>query len=343
MNLVAFLRKRLLQILPVLFGIALVVFLVVRLIPGDPARIMLGTHASEERLTALRDQLGLNLPIWDQFLRFLGNLLQGELGTSLFFRRDVMAVILERLPPTIFLVTFAVLLSIAICLPLAIWAALREGRWPDQLVRIVSTLTLAMPGFWVGLNLLILFGVIFPIFPISGYGTAFLDRLHLLFLPALPIALSLAPILTRTLRPSGPWRMAFSSRLRRTRSSSPGRPSTTPACPSIKIGIWRAAASASTHFFATSSAAVTSIRSSGRASSSDRRASVNSSSASPIRRLVACSASSMAARYSSALRGRRNACDSSPYSMVKGERSSCAACATNAWWLDSSADRRAIM
>ncbi len=202
MNLVAFLRKRLLQILPVLFGIALVVFLVVRLIPGDPARIMLGTHASEERLTALRDQLGLNLPIWDQFLRFLGNLLQGELGTSLFFRRDVMAVILERLPPTIFLVTFAVLLSIAICLPLAIWAALREGRWPDQLVRIVSTLTLAMPGFWVGLNLLILFGVIFPIFPISGYGTDFLDRLHHLFLPALTIALSLAPILTRTLRAS---------------------------------------------------------------------------------------------------------------------------------------------
>lgn len=202
MNLLSFLRKRLLQILPVLFGIALVVFLVVRLIPGDPARIMLGTRATEERLVALREQLGLGLPIWEQFLRFLGNLVQGNLGTSLVYRRDVMEVILERLPPTIFLIGFAVLLSIAICLPLAIWAALREKRWPDHTVRIVSTLILAMPGFWVGLNLLILFGVVFPIFPIAGYGDDFVDRVWHLFLPALTIALGLAPILTRTLRAS---------------------------------------------------------------------------------------------------------------------------------------------
>lgn len=202
MNLLSFLRKRFLQILPVLFGIALVVFLVVRLIPGDPARIMLGVRATEGRLAALREQLGLDLPIWEQFLRFLGNLAQGNLGTSLVYRRDVMGVILERLPPTLFLVAFAVLLSIAICLPLAIWAALRENRWPDQVVRVVSTLTLAMPGFWVGLNLLILLGVSFPIFPIAGYGDDFFDRVYHLFLPALTIAVGLSPILTRTLRAS---------------------------------------------------------------------------------------------------------------------------------------------
>src|SRR5690242_6157631 len=110
---------------------------------------MLGTRATEERLEALRHELGIDLPIWEQFFRFLGNLLQGNLGTSLFYRRDVMEVILERLPPTIFLIAFAVLLSTAICVPLAIWAALHERHWPDHAVRVVSTLTLAMPGFWV--------------------------------------------------------------------------------------------------------------------------------------------------------------------------------------------------
>jgi peptide/nickel transport system permease protein len=202
LNLITFLRKRLLQILPVMFGIVLVVFLVVRLIPGDPARIMLGTHASEERLAGLRGQLGLDLPIWEQFVRFVGKLFQGELGTSLFFRRDVAEVILERLPPTLSLIGFAVLLSVIVCVPLATWAALREGRWPDHVVRVVSTLTLAMPGFWVGLNLLILLGVVFRLFPIAGYGDGFLDRIWHLFLPALTIALSLAPILIRTLRGS---------------------------------------------------------------------------------------------------------------------------------------------
>jgi peptide/nickel transport system permease protein len=202
LNLVTFLGRRVVQVIPVLFGILLVIFLVVRLIPGDPARIMLGMRATEESLANLRNELGLNLPIWEQFLRFLGNVAQGTLGKSLFYRRDVMEVILERLPPTLFLIAFGVLLSLLICVPLAVWAALREGKWPDHLVRTLSTLTLAMPGFWVGLNLLILLGVVYRVFPISGYGDDFLDRLYHLFLPALTIALSQAPILLRTLRAS---------------------------------------------------------------------------------------------------------------------------------------------
>ena len=202
MNILTFLRRRLVQILPVLFGIVLVVFLVVRLIPGDPARIMLGVRATDERIIELRQQLGLDRPIWEQFGMFLGNIVRGELGTSLFYRRDVTDVIFERLPPTLFLIVFAVIMSIVICVPLATWAAIRQDRWPDQVVRGLSTLTLSMPGFWVGLNLLILLGVVYPLFPISGYGNGFIDRLWHLFLPALTIALSLAPILIRTLRAS---------------------------------------------------------------------------------------------------------------------------------------------
>lgn len=202
MDFASFLTRRLVQIVPVLFGIVLAVFLVVRLIPGDPARIMLGVYASDERLAALRTQLGLDRPIAAQFFSFLGDVAQGQLGTSLVFRRPVLEVIGERLPPTIALITFSVLLSVAICVPLAMLAATRQGRPPDQAIRGVTTLTLAMPSFWLGLNLLILFAVLFPIFPVSGYGRGFLDTLWHLFLPALTITLSLAPILIRTLRSS---------------------------------------------------------------------------------------------------------------------------------------------
>lgn len=202
MNIIAFLRRRLLQALPVLLGILFVVFLVIRLIPGDPARLMLGVHASDEKLAALREQLGLDLPLWQQFTQFVGHVAQGELGTSLVFRRDVLQVILDRLPVTLSLVAFAVVLSVAICLPLAMLAAMRQGRIPDLLVRGGTTLTLAMPGFWLGLNLLILLAVIFPLFPVSGYGRGIGDRIWHLFLPAMTIAFSLAPILIRTLRAS---------------------------------------------------------------------------------------------------------------------------------------------
>jgi peptide/nickel transport system permease protein len=202
MNTAAFLRKRLIQTIPVLFGIVLTVFLVVRLIPGDPARIMLGQRASEDRLAELRTELGLDLPIWQQFLTFFGRVLQGDLGQSLFYRRPVLDIILERLPVTVTLVVLSVILSVMVCVPLAVAAAMRQGSAVDQAVRGLSTLTLAMPGFWLGLNLLILFAVVWPVFPLSGFGRGPLDILWHLTLPAITITLSLAPILIRTLRAS---------------------------------------------------------------------------------------------------------------------------------------------
>ncbi len=202
MNTAAFLRKRLVQTIPVLFGIVLTVFLVVRLIPGDPARIMLGTRASEEKLAELRTELGLDQPIWQQFVTFVGNVAQGDLGQSLFYRRPVLDIILERLPVTVTLVVLSVILSVAVCVPLAVAAAMRQGSVTDQAVRGFSTLALAMPGFWLGLNLLILFAVVWPVFPLSGFGKGPLDILWHLTLPAITITASLAPILIRTLRAS---------------------------------------------------------------------------------------------------------------------------------------------
>lgn len=200
MNLPGFVSRRLLQLVPVLFGIVVVVFLFVRLIPGDPATVMLGAYATPETLEALRVDLGLDQPLWRQFLIFLGDVVSGRLGDSLVYRRPVLEVVFERLPATASLTLYAVLLSLMLSVPLAIVSALRVNSPLDQAIRSVTTLALAMPYFWLGLNLLILFAVVLPLFPVAGYGEDFGERLWHLFLPALTIALHLGPTLMRTLR-----------------------------------------------------------------------------------------------------------------------------------------------
>lgn len=188
------------QLVPVLIGIVVVVFLFVRLIPGDPASIMLGAYATEENLALLRKDLGLDQPLWKQFLIFSTDVLSGKLGNSMVYRRPVLEVVLERLPATASLTLYSVVLSLLISVPLAIIGALRENSLVDQFIRSTTTLALAMPTFWLGLNLLIVFAVFIPIFPVAGYGSDLGERLWHLFLPALTIALHLAPTLMRTLR-----------------------------------------------------------------------------------------------------------------------------------------------
>ncbi len=200
MSLSKFFLARLAHLGPVLFGVVLVVFLFVRLIPGDPAMVMLGAYATDETLAALRADLGLDRPIWTQFAIFFGHVLGGNLGDSLVFRRPVLDVVLERLPATASLTVYAVLLSLLLCIPLAVTSALRVNSVVDQVIRSATTLALSMPYFWLGLNLLILFAVIVPLFPVAGYGSSLDERLWHLFLPALTIALHLGPTLMRTLR-----------------------------------------------------------------------------------------------------------------------------------------------
>lgn len=202
MDKLRFLGKRLLHMAPVLFGIVLVVFLMVRVIPGDPARIILGTHATPERIAELRGQMGLDQPLWRQFIAFLGDALSGRLGTSVVFRRPVAELAAERVPVTLYLVGLATLLSVVLTVPLALIAALNRNRWADQAIRLLSTLTFAMPSFWLGLSLLILFAVRWRLFPVAGAGEGPIDRLWHMFLPALTIALALTPILIRSLRSS---------------------------------------------------------------------------------------------------------------------------------------------
>jgi peptide/nickel transport system permease protein len=192
-----FVLTRPLQFLPVLFGISVIL---VRLIPGDPARNILGTHATPTAIANIRAQYGLDQPLWLQYFYFLRNLANGEMGKSILYKIDVLKLILTRLEPTVALVLSSVILSILIALPMSALAARNSGRAPDHVVRILSTFGIGFPPFWLGLMLIILFSVDFGLLPVSGYGSTIGEKLGHLVLPSLTIALSLSTVLTRSLR-----------------------------------------------------------------------------------------------------------------------------------------------
>ena len=194
--------RRLVHLLPVLFGITLVVFFMIHLVPGDPARTLLGTRATEEGVAALRASLGLDQPLWSQYLSFLGRLVRGDLGESIFYNADVTGLVFERLPATLWLLVAATVLSLLISVPLAVLAASRRGGVADQAVRAVPLAGLGMPAFWVGIMLILLFSLKVKLFPVSGFGDTFLEHLHSIVLPGLTVALALTPILIRSLRTS---------------------------------------------------------------------------------------------------------------------------------------------
>lgn len=190
------------QLIPVLLGISVVIFVLIRTIPGDPARILLGVRATQEAIDAIHRQFGLDKPIYIQFVYFLSNLIQGEFGRSIIYRAPVLDVVSTRIAPTLFLLVYAVVLSVSLSVVLASVAATRRGRFVDQAVRLFSTIGLGLPAFWVGIVLIMVLSIYLDLFPVSGYGENFFDRLHHLFLPALTLALALAPVLTRNLRAS---------------------------------------------------------------------------------------------------------------------------------------------
>ncbi|KGM34172.1 ABC transporter permease [Inquilinus limosus] len=195
-----FVLTRPLQLIPVLFGISVITFVLIRSIPGDPVRVLLGTKATPDAIARIRAQFGLDEPLWTQYGLFLQNLANGEMGRSILYKVPVLRLIAERIEPTLLLVFGAVLLSLLIAVPFAAIAARRRGRLADHAIRIVSTAGLGLPPFWLGIMLIILFSVTLGLFPVAGYGDDWADRLHHLVLPWLTIALALSAVLTRTLR-----------------------------------------------------------------------------------------------------------------------------------------------
>jgi len=202
MEIVKFTLGRLLQLIPVLLGITLIAFLLLRVLPGDPATLILGNRGTAEDIARLTKQLGLDRPLWQQYLGFLGDMLRGSFGQSIAYRTAVGPLILERLWATLALVGLSTLLAVAMTIPLALIAALRRNGVVDHGIKIIFVMVMSMPSFWLGVLLVLLLSVVFPIFPVSGYGDGILDRLHHLFLPAFIISLSTASLTIRSLRSS---------------------------------------------------------------------------------------------------------------------------------------------
>jgi peptide/nickel transport system permease protein len=195
-----FVLYRPIQFLPVLFGISIVTFVLVRLIPGDPARVLLGTRATPTAIANIRSQYGLDEPMWLQYFYFVKNLFHGEMGKSILYKIDVLKLILTRIEPTLVLVLTSVTLSVLIAVFMAALAARNHGQFADHAVRVVSTAGIGFPPFWLGLMLIILFSVNLDLLPVSGYGRTLGDKVAHLILPSLTIALSLSTVLTRSLR-----------------------------------------------------------------------------------------------------------------------------------------------
>ena len=192
-----FIWRRLLLLLPTLFGALSLVFLLVHLIPGDPVEVMLGETASGADKQELRRALGLDKPLATQYRTFLTKLAGGDLGSSLFEQASVSEIIGQRLPATLELALCAMIAALAISFPLAFLAARRPGSGADRMALLFSLLGLSLPNFWLGPLLMILFSIQLGWMPVSGRGGV----LHVV-LPALTLGLGMAAILTRMLRAS---------------------------------------------------------------------------------------------------------------------------------------------
>ena len=200
MSSLTYVFKRLVMMIPTFFLVMIIIFLLVRLLPGDPAIAMAGDRASDADIQAIRERLGLTEPMLVQFWLFLSNTVQGDLGQSILMRTDVIDVIADRLPITVFLTIYSVALSLLIAGPLAFVAALNRGRWPDAVIRTVFQIGLSMPVFYIGLVLLTFLAAQLRLFPVGGYGDTFGERLYHLFLPSITVALYTSAIIMRNLR-----------------------------------------------------------------------------------------------------------------------------------------------
>ena len=198
----AFIGKRLWQLLPVLFGITLVVFFMIHLIPGDPAATLLGNRSTPQAVAALRQQFGLDEPLYRQYLDFLGRVVQGDLGSSFVYKSSVRGLVAGRISATLWLLAVGALFSLLLSVPLAVLAASRKDAARDQAVRIVPLIGLGMPAVWVGLMLQLFFALKLGLFPVSGFGGTFAEHAQSIVLPAATVAVALAPILVRSLRTS---------------------------------------------------------------------------------------------------------------------------------------------
>lgn len=197
-----YLGRRLAHSAWVLAAVFIAAFLVIRLIPGDPVVQMLGIQATDENVANVRADLGLDKSLVEQFTTFVGGAFQGDLGDSVIKRAPVRDIVWDRFEPTLYLLMLSTFFALVLAVPLGALSAVYRNRLPDQVIRLSTMVTFAMPQFWLGLMLILIFAVRIDLLPSGGYGDGAGDILRHLLLPAVTIGLYLAPLLMRTLRSS---------------------------------------------------------------------------------------------------------------------------------------------
>ena len=195
-----YLVRRFAGLVPLLLGVLFVVFSLLQITPGDPARTISGPRATQEEVAEVRTELGLDRPFLEQYLSYVVDAAQGDLGTSIRSGNPVSEVIWAGLPLSLMLILLGSGLAMVIATPLAWWSAARRDRFVDHTIRGYSTITLTVPMFWTGIVLLTAVALPTGWFPVSGYGETLAERARALVLPSVTIAIAQAPMLLRGLR-----------------------------------------------------------------------------------------------------------------------------------------------
>jgi peptide/nickel transport system permease protein len=200
-----FILRRLFATIPVLGMVALFVFFMLRMTPGDPAAVLAGDNGTPQQIEEIREQLGLNKPIPTQLMIWVGKLLQGDLGESFYFKMAVTKLILFRVEPTLSLATVTLIITILIAVPLGVLAAYRHGSWVDRLVMGFSVMGFSVPVFVMGYLLIYIFAIELKLFPIQGYRSisdGFWPYLHRLLLPGATLSVIYIALIARITRAS---------------------------------------------------------------------------------------------------------------------------------------------
>ncbi|MFN3854454.1 MAG: ABC transporter permease [Phreatobacter sp.] len=201
----SYILRRLAATVPVLFTVAVMVFLMLRLTPGDPAAIIAGDNASSQQILEIRQKLGLEEPIIQQFFIWLGNLLRGDLGESFFFRKTIVELISERIEPTLSLAFLTIVLAVVIAIPLGVLAAYKQGTWIDRIVMGFSVIGFSVPVFVIGYLLVYIFAIKLGWFPVQGYqrlASGIGPWFRSLVLPALTLSVIYIALIARMTRTS---------------------------------------------------------------------------------------------------------------------------------------------
>ncbi len=200
-----YILQRLLGMAAVMFIVVTIVFVIVRVTPGDPAAVMLGPDATQEDIAALRERLGLNRPILTQYVLYFGQLLRGDLGQSIFLDQPVLVALADRAEPTVSLTVLAITIAALIAVPIGILAAYRRGSAFDQVVATIAMMSASIPSFWLGLLAQQMIAVKLGLLPVAGYGppgAGFLERMQHLILPALILGVVSSALILRFTRAS---------------------------------------------------------------------------------------------------------------------------------------------